>query len=142
MVERLLVVDTMAVLALPIPAVAGTATAWFSELAADTTAAPGTRLAAAVERVVPRPLRRRALGYRRRNRDLARLDTLLLAWTQNPATANHVVACLDRMGPATEPALPHIRTQLALPERGGRFSTIDNDQELQRISRTIIARFG
>ena len=70
------------------------------------------------------------------------LDTLLQAWAQHPATANHVVACLDRMGPAAQPALPQLRAQLALPRRGGRFASIDNDEELQRLSRTIIARLA
>ncbi|MGI8333613.1 HEAT repeat domain-containing protein [Actinomadura scrupuli] len=68
------------------------------------------------------------------------LDTLLQVWAQNPATANHVVACLDRMGLAAESALPQLRSQLALPQRGGRFASIDNDEELQRVSRLIIAR--
>ncbi|WP_344594885.1 HEAT repeat domain-containing protein [Actinomadura vinacea] len=40
------------------------------------------------------------------------LDTLLQAWGQNPSTANHVVACLDRMGPAARPALPQLRSEL------------------------------
>lgn len=70
------------------------------------------------------------------------LDVLLQAWAQNPATANHVVACLDRMGPAAQPALPQLRAQLALPQRGGRFASIDNDEELQRLSRAIIRRFA
>ena len=68
------------------------------------------------------------------------LDTLLQAWAQNSATANHVVACLDRMGLAAEPALPRLRSQLALPRRGGRFASIDNDEELQRVSRVIVGR--
>jgi hypothetical protein len=70
------------------------------------------------------------------------LDTLLRAWAQNPATANHVLACLDRMGPAAQPALPQLRSELARPRRGGRFASIDNDQELQRLSRAIIARLA
>ena len=70
------------------------------------------------------------------------LETLLQAWAHNPATANHVVACLDRMGPAAEPALPQLRAQLALPQRGGRFASIDNDEELQRLSRAIIGRLS
>jgi HEAT repeat protein len=68
------------------------------------------------------------------------LDTLLQAWAQNSATANHVVACLDRMGLAAEPALPRLRSQLVLPRRGGRFASIDNDEELQRVSRVIVGR--
>lgn len=68
------------------------------------------------------------------------LDTLLQAMTQNSATANHVVACLDRMGPLAVPALLLLHEQLALPRRGGRFESIDNDEELQRVGRTVIAR--
>ncbi|MFQ6146785.1 HEAT repeat domain-containing protein [Streptomyces seoulensis] len=68
------------------------------------------------------------------------LDALLQAMAKNPATANHVVACLDRMGPLAAPALPLLRAQLALPRRGGRFQSIDHDEELQRISRTLITR--
>ncbi|MEE1757821.1 HEAT repeat domain-containing protein [Streptomyces sp. SP18BB07] len=68
------------------------------------------------------------------------LDALLQAMAQNPATANHVVACLDRMGPLAAPALSLLREQLALPRRGGRFQSIDHDEELQRVSRTLIAR--
>jgi HEAT repeat protein len=68
------------------------------------------------------------------------LDTLLQAWAKNPATANRVVACLDRMGPLAAPALPLLREQLALPRRGGRFESIDHDEELQRVGRTLIAR--
>ncbi|WP_445530015.1 HEAT repeat domain-containing protein [Streptomyces cyslabdanicus] len=68
------------------------------------------------------------------------LDALLEAMAQNPATANHVVACLDRMGPLAAPALPLLREQLALPRRGGRFESIDHDEELQWVGRTLIAR--
>ncbi|MFD5015384.1 HEAT repeat domain-containing protein [Streptomyces chartreusis] len=68
------------------------------------------------------------------------LDTLLEAWAQNPATANHVVACLDRMGPLAAPALPLLRERLAQPGRGDRFQSIAHDEELQRASRTVIAR--
>jgi HEAT repeat protein len=68
------------------------------------------------------------------------LNALLQAMAQNPATANHVVACLDRMGPLAVPALPLLREQLALPRRGGRFQSIDHDEELQRIGRTLITR--
>ncbi|MGW4759769.1 hypothetical protein [Streptomyces chartreusis] len=68
------------------------------------------------------------------------LNTLLHAWVQNPGTANHVVACLNRMGPLAAPALPLLCEQLAQPGRGGRFQGIDHDEELQRIGRTIIAR--
>jgi HEAT repeat protein len=69
------------------------------------------------------------------------LDTLLQAWTQTPATGNFVVSCLDRMGPAAAPALPELHAQLALPQRGGRFASIDNDEELQRVGHAIVARF-
>ncbi|MFJ2865946.1 HEAT repeat domain-containing protein [Kitasatospora sp. NPDC087314] len=69
------------------------------------------------------------------------LETLLQAWEQNQSTANLVVACLDRMGIAAEPALPLIREQLARRRRGGRFTSIDNDKELQRIGHAIIQRF-
>lgn len=68
------------------------------------------------------------------------LDALLQAMTKNPATANHVVACLDRMGPLAAPALPLLREQLAPPRRGGRFQSVEHDEELQRVSRTLIAR--
>ncbi|MEV5831571.1 HEAT repeat domain-containing protein, partial [Spirillospora sp. NPDC052242] len=68
------------------------------------------------------------------------LDTVLQAWEQNPAVANHVVACLDRMGPAARPALPQLRSELLHPQRRGRFNSIDNDEELQQISRTLIER--
>ncbi|MEU8976443.1 HEAT repeat domain-containing protein [Streptomyces monashensis] len=69
------------------------------------------------------------------------LDTLLQAMAQNPATANHAVACLDRMGPLAAPALPPLREQLALPQRGGRFASVHHDEELQRVARILIARF-
>ncbi|WNM32633.1 HEAT repeat domain-containing protein [Streptomyces sp. Li-HN-5-11] len=68
------------------------------------------------------------------------LDALLQAMAKNPATANHVVACLDRMGSLAAPALPLLREQLALPRRGGRFKSVDHDEELQRVGRTLIAR--
>ncbi|MBB5926304.1 HEAT repeat domain-containing protein [Streptomyces echinatus] len=68
------------------------------------------------------------------------LETLLQAMAQNPATANQVVACLNRMGPLAAPALPLLREQLALPRRGGRLASIDHDEELQGACRTLIAR--
>lgn len=68
------------------------------------------------------------------------LDILLQAWQQNPATANHVVTCLNSMAPAAEPALPQLIAELARPERGGRLTSIDNDEELQRLGRAIVAR--
>jgi HEAT repeat protein len=67
------------------------------------------------------------------------LDTLLQAWEQNSATANHVVACLDRMGPAAAPAVPRLRAELARPQRDGWFGSIGDDEELQRRCRAIIA---
>ncbi|MFI6354659.1 HEAT repeat domain-containing protein [Streptomyces sp. NPDC050743] len=60
------------------------------------------------------------------------LDTLLQAWAQNPSTANHVVTCLDRMETRVARA--------ALPRRGGRFRSVDHDEELQRLGRALIAR--
>ncbi|WP_407109636.1 HEAT repeat domain-containing protein [Streptomyces sp. DSM 116494] len=68
------------------------------------------------------------------------LDALLQAMAQNPATANHVVACLDRMGSLAAPALPLLREQLSLPRRGGRYRSIAHDEELQQVSRALIAR--
>ncbi|MGW7426976.1 HEAT repeat domain-containing protein [Streptomyces sp. NPDC054813] len=70
------------------------------------------------------------------------LDALLQAMAKNSATANHVVTCLDRMGALAVPALPLLREQLALPRRGGRFQSIDHDEELQRVGRTLIARLA
>ncbi|GAA4952410.1 hypothetical protein HD597_000350 [Nonomuraea thailandensis] len=68
------------------------------------------------------------------------LATLLRAWERNPSTGTHVVACLDRMGQAAEPALPMLRMQLALPRRIGRWEGIAEDEELQRAGRAIIGR--
>ncbi|MFE9783309.1 HEAT repeat domain-containing protein [Streptomyces sp. NPDC005775] len=70
------------------------------------------------------------------------VQTLLAAWEQNDATGNHVLACLDRMGPAAAPALPRIHAELALPQRGGRFRSIDNDAEVQLLCRNIQARLS
>ncbi|MEV0749879.1 HEAT repeat domain-containing protein [Streptomyces sp. NPDC050273] len=70
------------------------------------------------------------------------VQTLLAAWEKKDATGNHVLACLDRMGPAAAPALPRIQAELALPQRGGRFRSIDNDAEVQRLCRDILARVG
>ncbi|WP_204013153.1 hypothetical protein [Virgisporangium aurantiacum] len=70
------------------------------------------------------------------------LAVLLQAWTQNPATATVAAACLDRMGPAAEPAVPHLREQLARPHRAGKFADIRGDEDLQRTSRVVLARFG
>ena len=60
------------------------------------------------------------------------LDALLPAWQRNSATANHVAGCLNRMGPDAAPALPQLHAELAHPERGGRFGSIANDEELLR----------
>lgn len=68
------------------------------------------------------------------------LDALLQAMAKNPATSNHVVACLDSMGPLAAPALPLLREQLAQPRRGGRFQSIEHDEELQRVGCILIAR--
>jgi HEAT repeat protein len=70
------------------------------------------------------------------------LPVLIQAWDQNSATANHVGACLDRMGHAAEPALPRVRSELGRVARGGWFTSITNDEELQRLCRTIIERFA
>ncbi|MFJ9909093.1 HEAT repeat domain-containing protein [Streptomyces sp. NPDC101152] len=68
------------------------------------------------------------------------LDVLLQAVAHNPATANTVVACLDRMGALAAPAVPLLREQLAQPGRGDGFQTLERDEELQRITRTLMAR--
>ncbi|MFF0087908.1 HEAT repeat domain-containing protein [Streptomyces canus] len=68
------------------------------------------------------------------------LNILLQALTQHPATANTVVACLDRMDALAAPALPLLREQLDQPQRGNGFQTLENDEELQRLTRTLIAR--
>ncbi|MEV6429070.1 hypothetical protein [Nocardia sp. NPDC051463] len=70
------------------------------------------------------------------------LDTLLQAWADNAATANHVVACLERMGPAAISALPQLRTELAMNRRSGWSASIDNDESLQRVSRAIITQLA
>jgi hypothetical protein len=71
------------------------------------------------------------------------VDTLLAAWAKNDATANFVIECLDRLGPAAAPALPHLRAELAQIRRGGRFRRgIDDDEKLQAACRALIARLG
>ncbi|MBO1413106.1 HEAT repeat domain-containing protein [Streptomyces sp. FH025] len=70
------------------------------------------------------------------------LRTLLTAWEQHDATSNHVLACLDRMGPAAAPALPRIRAELALARRSGRFRSIANDEELRHTCRAVLARLS
>jgi hypothetical protein len=72
---------------------------------------------------------------------IAVLDTLLQAWAKNEYTANHVVATLDRMGHLARPALPQLHAELVRPRRSGRYSSIENDEELQHLSRAIISRF-
>ena len=72
--------------------------------------------------------------------DPAEVVPALQAMAQSPATANHVVACLERMGHLATPALPLLREQLAGPRHGGRFQSIDNDEALQHIGRALIAR--
>ncbi|MFJ9445383.1 HEAT repeat domain-containing protein [Kitasatospora sp. NPDC101235] len=68
------------------------------------------------------------------------LDALLPAWENNSATGGHVAACLERMGAAAAPAVPLLRAQLELPQRGGRFGSIEEDEKLQRRCRTLLAR--
>ncbi|MFE1322385.1 HEAT repeat domain-containing protein [Kitasatospora phosalacinea] len=70
------------------------------------------------------------------------LDVLLPAWEANVHTARVVVPCLERMGPAARPAVPLLRAWLALPGRGGMFSRIDRDEELQRTCRAVLAGLG
>ncbi|MEU3552515.1 hypothetical protein [Streptomyces longwoodensis] len=55
------------------------------------------------------------------------LNALLQAIAKNPATVNHVVPCLDRMGLLAAPTLPLFRAQLALPRRGGSLQSIHRD---------------
>ncbi|MFE4693331.1 HEAT repeat domain-containing protein [Streptomyces sp. NPDC056749] len=68
------------------------------------------------------------------------VETLLAAWAENNSTSNHVLACLNRMGPAARPALPRIREELTLLRRSGRFRSITNDEELLEACRSIAAR--
>jgi len=70
------------------------------------------------------------------------IDVLLQAWDQNQATASYIVTVLDRMGTAAAPALPHLRAELARTRRGGRFGTIDTDEDLTAMCRTLINRLG
>ncbi|MFF2520598.1 HEAT repeat domain-containing protein [Streptomyces liangshanensis] len=65
---------------------------------------------------------------------------LLDAWEENDATANHVLACLDRMGEIARPALPRIRTELSLARHGGRFRSIACDEELRSTCLAVLAR--
>ncbi|MFH8739115.1 MULTISPECIES: hypothetical protein [unclassified Streptomyces] len=68
------------------------------------------------------------------------VQTLLTAWEANDATSNHVLVCLNRMGPAVAPALPRIQEELARSRRSGRFASMSNDEELQRACRAILIR--
>lgn len=68
------------------------------------------------------------------------VETLLAAWAENDATSNHVLACLNRMGPAARPTLPRVREELTLLRRSGRFRSIPHDEELQSACRSITAR--
>ncbi|MFJ7949560.1 hypothetical protein ACIQ6K_39150 [Streptomyces sp. NPDC096354] len=68
------------------------------------------------------------------------VQTLPAAWEENDATSNHVLACLNRMGPDAEPALPRIRAEVALHRRSGRFRSIAHDEELQRTCSAILTR--
>jgi HEAT repeat protein len=68
------------------------------------------------------------------------VSILLTAWEVNDATSNHVLACLNRMGPAAAPALPRIQAEVALPRRSGRFKSITDDEELQRTCRSVLTR--
>ncbi|WP_155368024.1 hypothetical protein [Catellatospora vulcania] len=103
-------------------------------------AAAPARAAVARVRVGPGAVRGRDLGDRRADRGSGRAGPAAAGVDEQPATGNDVVACLDRMGRAAAPALPQLRAQLDLPERGGRFTSIDNHEKLQRDCRTIIAR--
>jgi HEAT repeat protein len=68
------------------------------------------------------------------------VQTLLVAWAENDATSKHVLACLNRMGPAAVPALPRIRAELARPRRSGHFQSVADDEELQRTCRAVLSR--
>ncbi|EGE39515.1 hypothetical protein SACT1_0097 [Streptomyces sp. ACT-1] len=68
------------------------------------------------------------------------VETLLTAWAENDATSNHVLACLNRMGPAARPALPRVREELTLLRRSGRFRSIPHDEDLLAACRSVTAR--
>ncbi|WP_405786570.1 HEAT repeat domain-containing protein [Streptomyces sp. NBC_00029] len=74
--------------------------------------------------------------------DPAVVLALLAAWKDNNSTARHVVACLNRMGPAAHPALPQIQSALAQPRRGGDpwGWNISVDLEIQRACQSILTR--
>ncbi|MFG2298334.1 HEAT repeat domain-containing protein [Streptomyces sp. NPDC048603] len=67
------------------------------------------------------------------------LPVLLEVWEENDSTANHVLKCLQRMGPGAAPALPRIRAELAQARRsGGSFRSVEDDEALQRTARAVI----
>lgn len=70
------------------------------------------------------------------------VPALLAAWKDNDSTARHAVACLDRMGPAADPALPHVRTALAQPRRGDNAWgwNVAVDLEIQHVCQSILTR--
>ncbi|MFC8720429.1 hypothetical protein ACFUEL_23805, partial [Kitasatospora sp. NPDC057198] len=70
------------------------------------------------------------------------LDVLLPAWEANLYTARVVVPCLERMGPAARPAAPLLRAWLARPGRGGAFGGLEQDEELCRAGRAVLAALG
>ncbi|MDR7323706.1 MULTISPECIES: HEAT repeat domain-containing protein [Catenuloplanes] len=72
------------------------------------------------------------------------VDTLLAAWARNGFAGPFVVACLSRMGRAAAPALPHLRAQLAMPQRYVTFSSnsVAPDEELQLALRALVTRLG
>ncbi|GAA4983095.1 hypothetical protein GCM10025734_04810 [Kitasatospora paranensis] len=71
------------------------------------------------------------------------LPVLLEAWEKNDSTANRVLECLQRMGPAVAPALPRIRAELALARRsGGYFTSVEDDEALQHAALAVIDRLA
>ncbi|MEU4083186.1 HEAT repeat domain-containing protein [Streptomyces aureus] len=114
------------------------------------------RIGPAASRVVPRLRRMLTAGYEWTRVHAATalwdiggpdeapqvLEILLDAWRTNEFTADNVIACLDRMGPAAAPAVPLVRSELARPRRGGRFHGVENDEELQRVSRAFLLWHG
>ncbi|MFB7619683.1 HEAT repeat domain-containing protein [Kitasatospora sp. NPDC056181] len=67
------------------------------------------------------------------------VPVLLEAWEKNDSTTNHVLECLQRMGPAATPALPRIHAELARPRRsGGFFGSVEDDEALQHTARAVI----
>lgn len=69
------------------------------------------------------------------------LETLTRAWEKNSATANHTLACLERMGPAAEPAAPLLATALSEPRRLAWWADIERDENMQRSARRILTGF-